>query len=261
MYEPTAQMISFQKSLEGLKLKPYICPSGKPTIGYGTTFYPATGVAVTMQDTAITEKLAEEYLIHDLKVRGNEILELLTWQVPPNVLEALVSLSRNIGMERFATSTCLKILNSGKGSAEERIKNAAVALTLFNKAKNPKTGKLEVLGGLTSRRADEEDIMVNGWDATSSNTATISSIVENSPSVLKSDRGRWAIFGLVSMALPAVMSALPALLIENNITLDGSTPVSWVSWAGMGLGLLMVLLRTFAANSKGNFGSQARPGS
>ena len=42
---------------EGLRLKPYLCSAGVPTIGYGSTFYPS-GRKVTMQDKPITQETA-----------------------------------------------------------------------------------------------------------------------------------------------------------------------------------------------------------
>jgi len=50
--------IDLIKKFEGLKLKPYLCSAGVPTIGYGNTFY-ETGKKVTLNDPAITEKRAE----------------------------------------------------------------------------------------------------------------------------------------------------------------------------------------------------------
>ena len=41
------------KKYEGLRLRPYICPAGVPTIGYGNTFYP-NGKSVTMDDPPIS---------------------------------------------------------------------------------------------------------------------------------------------------------------------------------------------------------------
>jgi lysozyme len=46
---------------EGLRLKPYLCTAGVPTIGYGSTTY-MNGKKVTLQDNAITLDEAEEML-------------------------------------------------------------------------------------------------------------------------------------------------------------------------------------------------------
>ena len=46
---------------EGLRLKPYLCTAGVPTIGYGSTTY-MNGKKVTLQDNAITLDEAQEML-------------------------------------------------------------------------------------------------------------------------------------------------------------------------------------------------------
>ena len=58
--------IELIKSFEGFKSKPYKCPAGVPTIGYGATFYP-NGKKVTMADKAITEQDATDLLRHMLE--------------------------------------------------------------------------------------------------------------------------------------------------------------------------------------------------
>jgi len=46
---------------EGLRLKPYLCTAGVPTIGYGSTTY-INGKKVTLKDNPITVDEAEEML-------------------------------------------------------------------------------------------------------------------------------------------------------------------------------------------------------
>ena len=47
------------KEFESFKSKPYLCPSQKATIGFGSTYYP-DGKKVTLQDKEITEEKAFE---------------------------------------------------------------------------------------------------------------------------------------------------------------------------------------------------------
>lgn len=54
------------RRFEGLRLKPYMCPAGIPTIGYGSTRY-ADGKAVTLRDAPITAAQAEELLMATLR--------------------------------------------------------------------------------------------------------------------------------------------------------------------------------------------------
>lgn len=261
MFEPSAELISFQKSLEGFRAKPYVCPGGKPTIGYGTTFYPAAKEEVTMDDPAVTEVQATEMLVADLRNRISAVIGMISWEPPKHVVEALVSLSRNIGLgpEGLAGSTCLKELNSGKGSIEERIQKAAVALKMWNKAKDPKTGELRVLSGLVSRRADEYDIMLNGWNSESSSHQTAASVVENPPSLAKSGRVQMALGGLLVGLGPLLIQELPKIFDENPL-FDGNGGVEWVSLLGMAAALIGVVVRSKREQKAGSFGSQGRAG-
>lgn len=54
--------IEIIKQSEGFKSKPYLCPAGKWTIGYGTTFYFDTKKRVTQNDKPITEAEADRLL-------------------------------------------------------------------------------------------------------------------------------------------------------------------------------------------------------
>lgn len=56
------KVASYTKEFEGLRLKPYKCPSGKLTIGYGHN----------LEDNGITKEIAEEMLKLDLEVANME---------------------------------------------------------------------------------------------------------------------------------------------------------------------------------------------
>ena len=64
------------KKYEGFYAKPYICPAGVPTIGYGATYYP-NKIKVTMKDKPITEKEASDLLVQMLKVYETQVLSLV----------------------------------------------------------------------------------------------------------------------------------------------------------------------------------------
>ena len=53
--------IALIKSFEGFESKPYKCPAGSPTIGYGATFY-TDGKKVSMNDVSINESQAPDLL-------------------------------------------------------------------------------------------------------------------------------------------------------------------------------------------------------
>lgn len=125
---------------EGCKLKAYRCPAGVPTIGWGHTS------GVKMGDTC-TQEQADQWFINDLSIFTSSVVKLLKRDASDNELGAMVSLAFNIGTHGFAQSTVLKRHNEGDRQS------AARAFALWNKARI--NGVLQVVDGLTSRRARE----------------------------------------------------------------------------------------------------------
>ena len=54
------------RQFEGFRSKPYLCPAGVPTIGYGSTYY-ADGRKVTLEDPPMDEPTARALLMHELQ--------------------------------------------------------------------------------------------------------------------------------------------------------------------------------------------------
>lgn len=129
----------------GCALVAYRCPAGVWTIGWGETDGVAPG-------DRCTKFQADHWLLDDLQERVRAINALCEVPPSPNELGAFVLLAYNIGLAAFARSTVLKQHNAGNRQA------AARAFSLWNKARNPRTGQLEVLDGLTSRRAREASL-------------------------------------------------------------------------------------------------------
>ena len=127
---------------ESLRLKAYRCPAGVWTIGWGETEGVRPG-------DRCTKEQADRWLLEDLIDRVKAVRALCTNEPDDNELAAMTSLAYNIGNAAFAKSTVLKRHNAGDRQA------AARAFALWNKARNPATGQLEVLDGLTARRARE----------------------------------------------------------------------------------------------------------
>lgn len=94
------------RPFEGLRLRPYICPAGYPTIGYGTVYKP-DGTRVTMDDPPITKETAEEWLLHEL--RHNYVAGVLKASphliAYPTILGALGDFAYNLGVSRYRAST------------------------------------------------------------------------------------------------------------------------------------------------------------
>lgn len=137
---------------EGFKSKPYKCPAGIPTIGYGTTVYPS-GKRVSLNDPPVTKEQAMTYKLHDLRKIEKLLTGSLTVKLSENRFSALCSFVYNLGIGTLKKSTLLKVINEAPGAPgieEEFMK--------YVKARNPKTKALEVLPGLVKRRKAEADL-------------------------------------------------------------------------------------------------------
>jgi lysozyme len=132
---------------EGLKLKPYSCPAGIPTIGYGSTFYP-DGTLVKLTDAAITKAKADEILCHNLAQYEDAVSRAIKVKITSNQFSACVSLAYNIGAGNFQKSSVVKFINAGE------MLMAAKSFLMWDKA--TVNGKLTVLPGLVTRRLAEK---------------------------------------------------------------------------------------------------------
>ena len=132
------------KEFESFRAKPYLCPSQKATIGFGSTYYP-DGKKVTLQDKEITEEKAFEILEYIAnKDFGSNINKVVKVPLNQNQFDALVSFAYNIGNGNFNSSTLLRWLNQGN------YKEASIQLLRWNKSKGV------VLNGLAKRRKAEK---------------------------------------------------------------------------------------------------------
>lgn len=103
--------IDLIKKWEGFKSRPYICPAGVPTIGYGTTRYP-WGEKVSLKDCAINEKQGEFYLKNDVDSFELAVDALCRDDLTSNQFSAIVSFCYNLGATALRRSTLLKKLNT-----------------------------------------------------------------------------------------------------------------------------------------------------
>lgn len=140
--------IDLIKSFEGLSLKPYICPAGKPTIGYGTIMYP-DGRSVSMQDKPITEDQAQQYLEWEVNQKASSIEKLVKINISDNEFAALTAFAYNVGLGALGGSTLLKMLNSNSDKMQ-----VADQFLRWNKA-----GGKEI-SGLTRRRQAERSLFL-----------------------------------------------------------------------------------------------------
>jgi lysozyme len=95
---------------EGLKLKAYVDVTGVPTIGYGHTYN------VRMGDR-ITAWYAKDLLSEDIAYFEEKVKELNVAHTEGQ-LDALVSFAFNLGVDRLAKSTLLKVIRQGGSKSE-----------------------------------------------------------------------------------------------------------------------------------------------
>jgi len=136
------------KRFEGFRAKPYLCPAGIPTIGYGSTYY-ADGKKVTLNDSSISQEAANDLLLGELQhtyltgvLRNCPILA-----TDERKCNAIVDFCYNLGVGRLQTSTLKRKINAQDwdGAKEQ--------LMLWTK------GGGKVLPGLLKRRQAEVTLL------------------------------------------------------------------------------------------------------
>lgn len=152
MSGPVSEAVDIAAALcrpfEGLALKPYICPAGYATIGYGTVFKP-DGSRVTMDHPPISKENAEEWLVHEL--RHNYLAGVL--KASPSLianaraLGAMADFAYNLGVARYRSSTLRRRVDAQdwEGARSELMKWVR--------------GGGKVLPGLVRRRAAEAALL------------------------------------------------------------------------------------------------------
>ncbi len=138
--------IEIIKEHEAFRSKPYLCPAGIPTIGYGATYYP-NGRKVKITDKPITRETAEEILLDMLKKYERAVNRYVQLPINQNQFDALVSFCYNVGPENFRRSTLLKRIN--KNPCDPDIKRQ---FARWNR------GGGRVLNGLIRRRKEEANL-------------------------------------------------------------------------------------------------------
>jgi lysozyme len=155
------------KSFEGIadgnpktvNLDPYADPIGILTIGWGHALtFGERFLRNNSQDWAIAKQLypvgismaeAEGLLRHDIEEHSRDLATLVKVPINDNQYAALASLSFNIGVNNFKSSSVLRFVNAGD------FKRAADAFLRWNKA----GGK--VLQGLIRRREAERALFLS----------------------------------------------------------------------------------------------------
>lgn len=118
--KPSSKCLKLVCQFEGFRAKPYLCPAGKWTIGYGSTFY-EDGRPVTKNDGPITEARALAMMEHTLIGFAEKVEQMLRVPVKQHEFDALVDFAYNAGPEALRNSTLLRKLNmcDRAGAAKE----------------------------------------------------------------------------------------------------------------------------------------------
>ena len=96
------------RRFEGCRLKPYLCPAGVPTIGYGATYY-EDGRKVSLKDPPITEEYAETLLLWHLETVYLPIVMRLCPNIDDeDILAAIIDFTFNLGGGNLKNSTLRK---------------------------------------------------------------------------------------------------------------------------------------------------------
>ncbi|WP_288076459.1 lysozyme [Pseudomonas sp.] len=132
------------KRFEGFRSKPYLCPAGIPTIGYGSTRH-EDGRRVSLEDDPITEEWAARLLQSSLeRVYLPGVLRLCPGLASdPGRCNAVLDFTYNLGVGRLQTSTLRRKINARDWPG------ARAELSKWVR------GGGRVLPGLVSRRAAE----------------------------------------------------------------------------------------------------------
>ena len=133
------------RKFEGLKLRAYLCPAQKWTIGYGNCFY-ENNTAVKEGDR-ITLDRADKLLFFIVQKFEVDVKKLVTSAINENQLGALTSFAFNCGTGNLQKSTLLKKVNANPN--DTTIRNEFMRWT--------KAGG-KVLKGLITRRQAEADL-------------------------------------------------------------------------------------------------------
>lgn len=102
------------RRFEGFAARPYLCPAGVPTIGYGATHY-LDGRRVTLTDPPITKEGAERLLLKQIE---RVYLPAVLRQCPalasetPERLAALIDWTFNLGEGNLRASTLRRKVNA-----------------------------------------------------------------------------------------------------------------------------------------------------
>jgi lysozyme len=113
----SAAGLNLIKKSEGFRARTYLDVAGLPSIGYGHRLLPHESFP-----DEITEAHAAEILAQDTLEAEQAVLRLVKVALTQGQFDALTDFCFNLGAGRLASSTLLKVLNTGRyGDAREQL--------------------------------------------------------------------------------------------------------------------------------------------
>jgi lysozyme len=139
IYQISPATLELIKRFEGFSSTPYLCPAGKLTIGYGQV--------ITNENMFVTQDEASLMLLDECLEIANKLTNLVKPTLNENQLGAIISFCYNLGINAFANSTLLKMINNDPSDA-----NIPAEFMKWVHCKGA------VLQGLVNRRQAEADL-------------------------------------------------------------------------------------------------------
>jgi lysozyme len=138
----TQELIDHVKAMEGFRAKPYLCPAGYPTIGYGSRI-------PSLEHRPLKEPEAAILLLADLMVAQRAALKLspILHESSERRAAAIIDFCFNLGGASYGKST-MKVMIDKAWWREAAAQNDRWVF-----ARNPTTKRMERLPGLIKRRA------------------------------------------------------------------------------------------------------------
>jgi lysozyme len=131
------------KKYEGFRSKPYLCPAGVCTIGFGSTYY-EDGTKVKLTDPPITEDRATKLLVALLVSFEKAVDSYMRDDITQHQFDALVAFAYNVGTNALKNSSLLRKVNANPNNP-----------TIKDEFLKWVHGGGKVLPGLVKRRQDE----------------------------------------------------------------------------------------------------------
>ena len=151
VYSVSEPLVAGVKHFEGYYARPYLCPTGYPTIGYGHVIKSSEKETLTH----LTEPEATALLRKDLNESLKEALRIMPGLArSQQQLDAITSWVFNLGAANLQNSTLKKLYVSGHHD------QAAAEITRWVYGKV--NGKMVQLPGLVRRRAWEKKVFLDG---------------------------------------------------------------------------------------------------